>query len=72
MFSPVVSHVPCALDHQRRIAEATAEAVARSARPRGALARLLGRRGGTARTRRALPPRATVPAGEDAWAALRF
>jgi len=72
VLSPVVSHVPCALDHQRRIAEATREAVARSVRARGPVARLLARSGGAGRTRRTLPARATTPAGEDAWAALRF
>jgi hypothetical protein len=67
-----VSHVPCALDHQRRIAEATREAVARSVRAPGPLARLLGRSGGGRGTRRTLPALATTPVGEDAWAALRF
>ncbi len=62
MFSPVVSHVPCALDHQRRIAEATAEAVARSV-PHGRR-RLV--------SRRSIAPRDATPRGEDVWASLRL
>jgi hypothetical protein len=63
VLSPVLTHVPCALDHQRRIAEATREAVARSVARR--------RRPGRG-TRRALSPRDAGPRGEDVWASLRF
>jgi len=63
VLSPVVSHVPCALDHQRRIAEATREAVARSVR-----ARRWWRRA----TRRAIAPGDVASRGEDVWIALRF
>lgn len=63
MFSPVVSHVPCALDHQRRIAEATREAVARSAPPR--------RRWPRRTTRRSIVPGDATRGGEDVWASLR-
>lgn len=64
MLSPVVTHVPCALDHQRRIAEATREAVARSVRR--------GRRRPGPATRRSIAPGDARPGGEDVWTSLRF
>ncbi|MGH2653105.1 MAG: hypothetical protein ACRDHV_01975 [Actinomycetota bacterium] len=62
MLSPVVTHAPCALDHQRRLREARA----------AALARRLGRR----LRRRHVEASADLAAGlgargEDVWDALR-
>jgi hypothetical protein len=58
----VIGHVPCALDHQRRIRDAGAERVSRAA----ARARRADRRG-------ELPAVLTEPApAEDVWLALRF
>jgi hypothetical protein len=61
MIGLVIGHVPCALDHQRRIREARAERVSR------AVARSVRARGDH-------PPVAAEPAssGEDVWLALRF
>jgi hypothetical protein len=63
MIGLVIGHVPCALDHQRRIREARAERVSR------AVARSV-----RARRRGAHPPVAAERAstGEDVWLALRF
>jgi hypothetical protein len=63
MIGLVIGHVPCALDHQRRIRDAGAERVSRGA----ARARRGDRRG-------ELPAPVTepAPAGEDVWQALRF
>jgi hypothetical protein len=59
----VIGHVPCALDHQRRIRDARAERMARAAA-----------RGRRAERRGELPAALTepAPAGEDVWQALRF
>jgi hypothetical protein len=62
MIGLVVGHVPCALDHQRRLREARAERLARAA-----MATRRSREG------RPSPPAETPPgAGEDVWQALRF
>jgi hypothetical protein len=62
MLSPVVSHVPCALDHQRRLREARA----------AALARPLRRRGRRRRVETSADQAAVLGAGgEDVWGALR-
>lgn len=61
MLSPVVSHVPCDLDLQRRIREARVESTLRAV-----LRRRRGRGG---------PQPSAVdlrPAGEDVWHSLRF
>lgn len=63
MIGPVIGHVPCALDHQRRIHEAGAERVAR------ATVRYRRRR------REDEPfslPGPSPARGEDVWQALRF
>jgi adenosylcobinamide amidohydrolase len=62
MLSPIVSHVPCALDHQRRIREARTDALVRSARRRGRR-----RGGGTSADQAAV----LGTRGEDVWSALR-
>jgi hypothetical protein len=59
MIGPVIGHVPCALDHQRKIRQASLER-------RGAW--VLRRRRG----RRTVEPPALDTAGEDVWRALRF
>jgi hypothetical protein len=63
MIGPVVGHVPCALDHQRRIREARKERISRAVA-----------RAGRARKGVVDPPVAAgrAPAGEDVWRALRF
>lgn len=62
MLSPVVSHVPCDLDLQRRIREARRESTLRAV-----LRRRRGR-GGPAE-----PSAVDLrPAGEDVWHSLRF
>jgi hypothetical protein len=61
MIGPVVGHVPCALDHERRIREAHRERISR------AVARARRRGGGP------LPPSECLrERGEDVWQALRF
>jgi hypothetical protein len=62
MLSPVVSHVPCALDHQRRLREARTAALARSSRRRGRRRRV-----------EASADQAAIlgASGEDVWGALR-
>jgi adenosylcobinamide amidohydrolase len=62
MLSPVVSHVPCALDHHRRIREARTDALARSSRRRGRR-----RSAGTSADQAAV----LGTRGEDVWGALR-
>lgn len=61
MIGLVIGHIPCALDHQRRLREAQAARVARTVRPgrRRRPAILLG--GDLSRR-----------LGEDVWQALRF
>lgn len=61
MLSPVVSHIPCDLDLQRRMREARRESAVR------ALLRRRRGRGG------AEPVAVDLrPAGEDVWHSLRF
>jgi hypothetical protein len=64
MIGPVIGHVPCALDHQRRLQTARAARVARwaAARSRRRARRIPG------------PPSSTdlKTSGEDVWKALRF
>jgi hypothetical protein len=62
VFSPIVTHAPCALDQQRRLRESRAAALAR---PRGRW-----------RRRRPVEASADLAAGlgargEDVWGALR-
>jgi hypothetical protein len=57
----VIGHIPCALDHQRRLREAQAARVARAMRP--------GRR---PRPTIPSPGDLSRPLGEDVWQALRF
>ncbi|HJV05344.1 MAG TPA: hypothetical protein VJ868_08780 [Actinomycetota bacterium] len=64
MITPVVGHVPCDLDQQRRLVEARADAAARRARKRKGARRRNSTRG------HADPD--LVPRGEDVWRALRF
>jgi hypothetical protein len=64
VIGPVIGHVPCALDHQRRLQSARAERVARWAAARSA-----------GRARRILEPPSPTDlrmSGEDVWKALRF
>jgi hypothetical protein len=67
MIGPVIGHVPCALDHQRRIREARAERVSRAVAQVGRRSRARGTGRGED-----LPGLVRGPAGEDVWQALRF
>jgi hypothetical protein len=78
MLSPVVSHVPCDLDQQRRIQDARRANLARriaqgSGRGRWPFSRRRGRPGenGT-RPADPLPAEHLRPVGEDVWHSLRF
>ena len=61
-MNPVISHLACELDQQRRLNEASREARIRAARPRG-----------WRRRRPAVDFAADLrPHGEDVWRAFRF
>jgi hypothetical protein len=74
VIGPVVAHVPCELDRQRRLHQARADAAARRAGP-SPLARVVRALLGAPLHHPSPRGHAEVdvaPRGEDVWKALRF
>jgi hypothetical protein len=73
VIGPVVAHVPCELDQQRRLRQALADGAARRAGPSrmGSVVGTLLRRAPRSSSR-GYAELDLTPRGEDVWKALRF